>query len=255
MINIRSIIKNYAIIVSVIFIALLHYKCNTNKQESPISLKLHLQKVTAIDVPEPSTLALSYDGKSFWSVGDSDSMVFKMDLNGAIIKSFLVNGEDLEGITVIDSTHLAVILERDREVVVLDTSGKEIRRKKFDLKGRLNEGLEGICYDINNKDFYFVNEKRPGLLIKTDSSFTEVFRKELKLAKDYSDVFFSKDDTTLWILSDESKKIIQTDLNGNKILEYLIDVEQPEGLVVDYKNKKLFIVSDKKEELYEFNLP
>jgi len=137
----------------------------------------------------------------------------------------------------------------------LDTSGKEIKRKKFDLKGKLNEGLEGICLNINTKDFYLLNEKQPGLLIKTDSSFKELFRKDLKLAKDYSDIFFSNLDYTLWILSDESKKIIQTDLNGNKIKEYRIKVEQPEGLVVDYKNKKIFIVSDKKEELYEFKLP
>jgi uncharacterized protein YjiK len=171
------------------------------------------------------------------------------------MKSFAINGEDLEGVTVIDSIYLAVILERTREVVIVDTSGKEIKRNKFNLTGNLNEGLEGICFDSKTKNFYFLNEKNPGLLIKTDSSFNEIFRKEIKIAKDYSDMFFSNEDNTLWILSDESKKIIQTDLNGNKIKEYLIDVEQPEGLVVDYKNKKIFIVSDKKEELYEFNLP
>jgi len=119
----------------------------------------------------------------------------------------------------------------------------------------LNEGLEGICLNVNTKDFYLLNEKQPGLLIKTDSSFSEIFRKDLKLAKDYSDIFFSNHDNTLWILSDESKKIIQTDLNGNRMKEYRIKVEQPEGLVVDFKNKKIFIVSDKKEELYEFKLP
>jgi uncharacterized protein YjiK len=255
MANTKTIIKNYATIFIFISLSLTQYKCNTNRQESPINTKLHLKKTTAINVPEPSALALSFDGKSFWSVGDSDSMVFKLDMNGNIIKSFLVNGEDLEGITVIDSIHLAVILERVREVVVIDTSGKEILRRMFDLKGRLNEGLEGICYDVKTKDFYFINEKHPGLLIKTDSNFNEIFRKDLKLAKDYSDIFFSAADRTLWILSDESKKIIQTDLNGNMILEYLINVEQPEGLVVDQKNKKAFIVSDKKEELYEFDLP
>ena len=83
----------------------------------------------------------------------------------------------------------------------------------------------------------------------------KLFRNELKFAKDYSDIFFSKDDNSLWILSDESKKIIQTDLNGKKIKEYFIKVEQPEGIVVDYKNRKVFIVSDKREELYEFKLP
>jgi len=94
--------------------------------------------------------------------------------------------------TVIDSTYLAVILERTREVVIVDTSGKEVKRKQFDLKGRLNEGLEGICFDLSTMEYYFLNEKNPSLLIKTDSSFNEIFRKELKLAKDYSDIFFHK---------------------------------------------------------------
>ena len=251
----KLIIKNYASILVLVLLILFHYKCNTNKQESPVIENLILQKVTPINVPEPSGLALSYDGKYLWSVGDSDSKVHKLDLHGNVITSFKVNGEDLEGITVIDSINLAVILERKREIVVLDTSGQEINRKKLDLKGRLNEGLEGICFNNETKDFYLLNEKRPGLLIKIDSSFNEIFRKDLKIAKDYSDIFFSNQDYTLWILSDESKKIIQADLNGNKIKEYRIKVEQPEGLVVDYKNKKIFIVSDKKEELYEFKLP
>ncbi|MDP2364165.1 MAG: SdiA-regulated domain-containing protein [Ignavibacteria bacterium] len=251
----KSTIKNCATIVTIILLVLSQYKCNTNRQESPISGNLFLQRMMPINVPEPSGLTISYDGKYFWSVGDSDSKVYKLDLSGNIIKSFTINGEDLEGITVIDSILLAVILERTREVVVVDTSGKELRRKKLDLKGNLNEGLEGVCFDFKTKNFYFLNEKRPGLLIKTDSSFNEVFRKNIKLAKDYSDIFFSNDDNTLWILSDESKKIIQTDLEGNKIKEYRINVDQPEGIVVDYKNKKVFIVSDKKEELYEFKLP
>jgi uncharacterized protein YjiK len=251
----KSIIKNCAINLTILLLTLSQYKCNTNRQESPVAEKLTLLKSIPIDVPEPSGLALSYDGKNFWSVGDSDSKVHKLDLDGNVTKSFTVNGEDLEGITVIDSTNLAVILERTREVVIVDTSGKEIKRHKFNLTGNLNEGLEGICFDFETKNFYFLNEKNPGLLIKTDSSFNEIFRKEIKIAKDYSDIFYSGEDNTLWILSDESKKIIQTDLNGNKIKEYLIDVKQPEGLVIDYKNKKVFIVSDKKEELYEFMLP
>lgn len=253
--NKKSLIKNYASIIFIILVSLSHCKCNTNRQESPLVKNLPLVKTTHLKVSEPSGLALSFDRKYFWCVGDNDSKVFKLDLNGNIVSFFPVDGEDLEGITVIDSTKLAVILERTREVIVLDTSGKEINRKRFDLKGRLNEGLEGICYDSKTKEFYFLNQKRPGLLIKTDSTFKEIFRKKLTFAKDYSDIFFSNDDNTLWILSSESQKLIQTDLNGNKILEYGINVKQPEGLVVDYKRKKVFIVSDKKEELYEFNLP
>lgn len=251
----KYFIKNCATIICILLLTLSQYKCNTNRQESPITEKLSLQKMTPIKVPEPSGLALSFDGNYLWSVSDNDSKVYKLDLNGNVITSFVINGEDLEGITVIDSVNLAVILERTREVVIVDTSGKELRRKQFDLKGGLNEGLEGICFDFSKKEYYFLNEKNPGLLIKTDSSFSEIFRTELKLAKDYSDIFFSQADNTLWILSDESKTIIQTNLEGEKIKEYRINIRQPEGLVVDYKNKKVYVVCDNTEKLYEFNLP
>lgn len=245
-------IKNCAKMI--LFLSLLsQYKCNTNLQESPPLEELLLQKMTQIKVPEPSGLAISYDGNFFWCV--SDSKVYKLDKDGDIIKSFIVSGEDIEAVTVIDYLRLAVVLERTREVVVLDTSGKELKRKKFNLDGRLNEGLEGICFDVYSYNFYFVNEKHPGLLIKTDSSFTELYRKEIKMAKDYSDISFAKEDTTLWILSDESKKIIHIDINGIMINEYSINVQQPEGLVVDYSTKKAYVVSDKKETLYEFKLP
>ncbi|MBE0539756.1 MAG: SdiA-regulated domain-containing protein, partial [Ignavibacterium sp.] len=243
------------ITIIIILVILTLYKCNTNGKETPILENLLLQKMSPLNVPEPSGLAFSYESNSFWSVSDSNSKVYKLDLKGNIIKSFVVNGEDLEGITVIDSDKLAVILERTRDIVVLDTSGKEIKRKKFDLKGKLNEGLEGICYDASNKNFYLLNEKHPGLLIKTDADLNEIFRIELNFASDYSDIFFSVKDTTLWILSDESKMIVQTDLNGNPINIYKINVDQPEGLVVDYSNKKVYVVSDKKAELYEYKLP
>jgi uncharacterized protein YjiK len=247
-------IKNYAKII--LFLSLLlQYKCNTNWKESPPPEDLLLQKMTQINVPEPSGLALSYKSNFFWCVSDSNSKVYKLDKNGKIIASFMIKGEDLEGVTVIDSLRLAVILERTREVVVIDTSGNELNRKKINIDGRLNEGLEGVCFNKYSLDYYFVNEKHPGSLIKTDSSFTELFRKEIEFAKDYSDIFFAAEDTTLWILSDESKKIIHTDLNGIMINEYSIDVEQPEGLVVDYLTKKVYVVSDKREILYEFKLP
>lgn len=248
-------IKNYAIVIMLLSLGLTQYKCNTNRQESPTVKKLLMQKMTPIKVPEPSGLAFSFDKKSLWSVGDSDSKVYKLDLSGKILKSFSVNGEDLEGITIIDSKHIAVVLERSREVVILDTSGNEIKRSKINLTGGLNEGLEGISFNTFTKDFYVVNEKRPGILLKTDSLFNEIFKEELKLAKDYSDIFFASKDTSLWILSDESNKIIKTNLDGYKIEEYKIDVTQPEGLVVDYQNKLVYVVSDKKEALYIFELP
>ena len=250
-----NLIKNCAILILALLSIFTQVKCNNNTNEFTGVKDLRLISKTKIRVSEPSGLTITYDNNFFWAVGDDKNKIYKMDKKSNILKSFDVAGEDLEGIAVIDSITLAVVLERTREVVIVDTTGKEMNRYKIDVKGRLNEGLEGIAYDRINRTFYVLNEKRPGLLLKFDAAFKEIFRKDLKLAKDYSDIYFAEEDTSLWILSDESKRIMKTDLSGNKILEYRINVVQAEGLVVDYKNKRIFVVSDKKEELYEFELP
>ena len=103
--------------------------------------------MTPISVAEPSGLALSFNKSFFWCVGDNDNKVYKLDKKGNILDFFTIAGEDFEGITIVDSTRIAIILERTREVVLLDSSGKELKRKKLDIKGNLNEGLEGICFD------------------------------------------------------------------------------------------------------------
>lgn len=249
-----SNIKFYASLIMLVSLLISCNNSNINREDSPIVKSLSLQKVTPINVPEPSGLSYSFDRKHFWSVCDENSKVYKMDLNGLVIDSFKISGEDLEGITVISSNRLAVILERTREVVVIDTLGNEISRSGFDLSGNLNEGLEGICFDKINKKFYLLNEKNPGLLIKTNIDFEIELKKEINFADDFSDIYFAEEDTALWILSDESQKVIKTDLNGKLLKQFYIDVKQPEGLVIDYKNKSVFIVSDKKEELYKFKL-
>lgn len=250
-----NLIKNCAILILALLSIFTQVKCNNNTNQITGVKELKLISKTKIKVTEPSGLIITYDNNFLWSVGDNKSKVYKLDKNGNILNYFEVKGEDFEGITVIDSMTLAVVLERAREVVIFDITGNEINRFKIFIKGRLNEGLEGIAFDKINKKFYLVNEKRPGMLLKFDAAFNEIFRKELKLAKDYSDIYFAEEDTSLWILSDESKKIIKTDLSGNKITEYKINVAQAEGLVVDYKNNRVFIVSDVKQELYEFELP
>lgn len=247
-------IKFYASLLVLISLTITCNNSNINREDSPIVKSLSLQKVSSINVPEPSGLSYSYDKKHFWSVCDENSLVYKMQLNGIIVDSFKVSGEDLEGVTVTGPNSLAVVLERTREVVILDTLGKEIKRKKFDLPGNLNEGLEGICFDDLNKKYYLLNEKNPGLLIKTDEKFNIEFKREINFADDFSDIYFAEEDTSLWILSDESKKILQTDLEGKLIKQFYVDVVQPEGLIVDYKKQIVFIVSDKKEELYQFKL-
>lgn len=248
-------IKYCASLIFIISIIFSHSKCNIDRQDPPKPQKLLLKNSYKISVPEPSDLALSHDNKNLWTVSDQNNTVYLMNRAGKILKSFKVDMEDLEGITVIDSTKIAIIAERTREVMVLDTSGTEIKRVGIDLKGRLNEGIEGVCFDPNENNFYFVNEKRPGLFIVTDNEFKIKSKTELEFAKDYSALSFDKFDNSIWVLSDESRKFFKIDRKGKVLQEFQIFINQPEGIAVDQKNKKVFIISDKTEKLYEYDLP
>jgi uncharacterized protein YjiK len=235
-----------------LLLLLMVISCN-NKEEEKLKTLTFL-KAEEIPVPEPSGIDLTYNEEGFWIVSDQNSKVYLIDSWGKEVRSFKVNGEDLEGITVINDSTLAVVLERSREVVILDTSGKELKRAALELEGELNSGLEGITYNQKEKKFYVVNEKKPQLLIILDKNLAELRRDTLKFSKDVSGIFFDDIDNTLWILSDESQRIFRTDLSGNLIEEFKIKITQPEGITLNKTRTKFYIVSDKTENLYVFDL-
>jgi uncharacterized protein YjiK len=99
-----------------------------------------------------------------------------------------------------------------------------------------------------------VNEKKPRLLITLDENLIELNRDTIDFSKDVSGIFFDDIDNTLWILSDESQRIFRTDLSGNLIEEFKIKITQPEGITLNKTRTKFYIVSDKTENLYVFDL-
>ena len=236
------------------FILTLIIGCKVNKDDKTVkTLKFSIAE--EIPVPEPSGLDLTYDESGFWVVSDENSTVYLIDSWGKVVKNFKVNGYDLEGVTVIDEEKLAVVLERTREVVVLDTSGNELKRVKLELTGELNSGLEGITYNPKLKKFFLVNEKDPILLLTLDENLRELSRDTLSFSKDASGIYFDSKDDNLWILSDESQMIVRTDLSGKEVFDkYIIKVEQPEGITFNRAGTRVYIVSDIRGSLYVFNL-
>lgn len=246
--------KYFFAIPTLFFILTINSGCIKKSGNEQAESNFKIVRTIKLQIQEPSGLDLSFFNDGFWTVSDENSKVYRLDVNGNILHSFNVNGIDIEGVAVIDTNIIAVVLERSREILLLDTLGTEISRKKLKLKGDANSGLEGISYDKENKIFYVVNEKSPGLLIVLDNDLNEIERIKLDLAKDYSSVFYEENEDVLWILSDESQKIMIADKSGKLIEEYKSSIVQAEGIALDYKNNKIFVVSDYKEELYEIKI-
>jgi len=223
----------------------------TEKQQSP-KIPLSFIGEYAISVPEPSGLDLTYEEDGFWTVSDETSTIYKLDGDGNVVRTFKIEGIDFEGITVIDEKRLAIVLEREREVVLVDTSGKILMRTKLPFKGKLNSGFEGITYNPNNGHFYILNEKDPCLLIELNEDLDVLTVDTLRLSKDVSGIYLDVENNFLWILSDEDQLIMKTDLKGKLIEKVKISIIQPEGITIDKKGHRLYIVSDRKETLSVF---
>jgi uncharacterized protein YjiK len=235
----------------ILFAALI--SCNS-KDGNQAKQYLSFSKAHEIPVIEPSGLDLTFLEDGFWAVSDENNTVYKLDNWGKAVKSFQVNGNDLEGIAVVDEKTIAVVLERSREVVIIDTSGKELKRKTLNLNGELNKGLEGITYDPEQKKFYIVNEKKPTLLLTLDENLIEISRDTLNFIKDASGIYFDVRNHLLWILSDESQLVAKCDLEGNPLKKYHISIVQPEGITINAEGKKMYIVSDWNKALYVYEL-
>lgn len=225
------------------------FGCSNENKEKFAPELIHKIK---LDLPEPSGLALSYNGEYLWTVSDSNSTVYQISFEGKIQRSFTVNGGDLEGITQINDSTLAVVLERERAILIIDTNGNELNRIEIIKEGDLNSGFEGITYNPGSNHFYILNEKDPGLLIELDGAYNIIKETQLKFAKDFSGINYDSEKNILWIISDESSLIAKCDLNGNLIEKTELKLHQIEGVAIDNKNKKLYIISDIKEELYVF---
>jgi uncharacterized protein YjiK len=235
----------FAVISTFLFI-------HCNQKSQPTKAKLTYIGSYAISVPEPSGLDLTFEEDGFWTVSDETSTIYKLDADGNVVKTLKVEGIDFEGITVIDDSTLAIVLERERELVVLDTSGNEINRIKLPFEGEANSGLEAITYNPNDGHFYILNEKKPSLLIELNDKLEVLNVDTLKFSKDVSGIYLDVANNVLWMLSDEDQLIIKTDLRGKVIEKINISIVQPEGITIDKKGKRLYLVSDNRETLYVF---
>lgn len=246
-------IRFYHFLILFLTTGLTFISCQKDKKSEKPRL-LEYSTVREVAVSGPSGLDLTFEEDGFWVVSDETKTVYRLDSNGKIVTKFKIEGHDLEGLTVIDETRLAVVLEATQEVIIIDTAGVELKREKLDVKAKENSGLEGIAYDPKQKRYYLLNEKKPSLLITLDENLNLLNTVTLDFSKDVSGIHFDERDNILWIVSDESNLIVKTDLKGNPIEKIEIPIAQSEGITLDKSGKKLYVISDDRAALYVFEL-
>ena len=239
-------------VLMIYLILIITFACSPSENESSLSDKIIFLKSISINVPEPSGLA--FDEGFLWTLSDENSTVYKLDTIGNIITSFVVEGDDLEGITVLTDSSLAIVLERTREVKVISKSGRTLNQFTVNVSGELNYGLEGITIDPTNNHIYILNEKLPSLVIEFDGDNKEVSRKELNFADDISGICYDTTRNGFWIISDESQTISLCNYNFEVLESFKVNIPQMEGVAFDPNTNRLYVVSDRTESLYIYQL-
>lgn len=215
---------------------------------------LELISSEKINVSEASGLAINTSGSILYTVSDNTSNIYELAIDGAVLKEYVYDGNDVEGISMVSNSKLLLVEERTKEIVEYDLSTKNYKKHKVLYSNNdSNSGLEGIAMNLNDNSIFVINEKNPGLLMRLRSDFSIIESYDLDFASDYSGIFHDKELNILWILSDESKTINKCSLKGVLIKSYSISVIKAEGIAVT-KNT-IYVVSDLNSTLYKFKKP
>ena len=221
---------------------------NTNNDE------LELVSSNKINVSEASGLTINASGLTLFTVSDNTGNIYELATDGTVLKEYIYEGNDVEGISMVSNNQMLLVEERTKEIVAYDLNSKNYIKHKVNYSNNdSNSGLEGIAYNLNDNTIFVLNEKNPGLLMRLRSDYTIIESYDLDFASDYSGIFHDKVLNILWILSDESKTINKCSLKGALVESYSINVNKAEGIAVT--NTNIYIVSDSNSTLYEFKKP
>jgi len=214
--------KNNFFLIITLFIILLT-SCDSDTTTIP-EIKL-LDLIAEIDLSsvlsEPSGIVYNSVNNSFYIVSDTLPQIFEIDIYGNLLGSIQVNANDLEGITLsINQDTIYVVEESDNLVTSFLLDGTKINSFSIDVSENSINGLEGIAIDLNNY-IYVLNEKLPRYLVKIQNE-VEISRTEITGADDLSDACYDSVLDCLWIISDESGKIIKVTKTGSLISEWQI---------------------------------
>ena len=210
-----------------------------------------------VAIPEPSDLCFDLSGEFLWTVSDNTRMVYSIGLDGSVRDTLTYEGTDPEGVTIdpADGT-LYIAEEIDRELINLDTEGTVLGTiTPVGIGGDANSGFEGVCYVPETDHFYVVLEKNPTLLLEIDREGTVVAFKETDFAGDLSGITWDSVTNCLIICSDQDASVTWTDMSGNALATYAVDVVKAEGVALDREAGLLYVVSDDRELLHVFEVP
>ena len=217
---------------------------------TPSSFETKLEGLSAICMNETGDGLL---------VAEDNGHIYEFGLDGQLKNTYTVPNPDdrtkvdLEGIALAADGKLYVCEERYREVYLLGADHKTLTLLSTGPKeagAEDNQGYEGIA--AGNGVLYIANQSKPKRVYSyslTTKEWATAF--DADWATSLSDLYYDKEDGTLWITDAKTQKLTQLKADGTKLHDYDISfVKKPEGFCKDPVNKKFWFVCDQTSRLY-----
>ena len=203
-------------------------------------------------VSEPSGLAYNSKTNSLYTVSDGNSTIYEIDFTGKVLNSFAIASADLEGITFSDNCDTFYVAEEtNQKITKYLMNGTKLSSFSVTVATNIKNALEGVTMGANNH-LFVLNEKTPGTLLEFLSD-KEIYRKTLDYTIDCSDIFYDKNDSSIWMVSDESKLVVKMSNTGALLAKYSIPFYKGEGIAI--VGNKIYIVDDSNGKFYIFEKP
>ncbi len=204
------------------------------------------------DIPEPSDIAWNRKNNSLLVVSDAKADIFEIGFDGVVRKTIPVSGADLEGVAASHSGDTLYVAEERKQLVKsFDTEGRQLNSFPVKVATTENNALEGVAVDSRGH-LWVLNEKEPRLLLEFKGT-QELGRIEITHARDLSGICTDDSGDALWIISDESRKIIKISRSGALLAEWLLPFDKGEGIAL--VGNKMYVVNDQDAKLYVFEKP
>ena len=212
----------------------------------------------AVTAAEASGITYNWDTGSLFIIGDEGGALVEVSKTGAQLSAMKLTGfADTEGVTYIGGGRFVITEERERDAYLLNyaAGGSALRStlQSADLGSTVgNIGIEGISYDPRDGSFVTVKENAPQEVnLNTlafgapgTASITSIFAAANLGLIDLSDVQVlatvpslagSADADNLLILSQESRRLLEVDRNGNILGQLMLGAlpDSVEGVTID----------------------
>lgn len=231
------------------------------------------QTVTLANIAtDCSGVAYSPVTRTIFCIKNSTNAIYEFSETGTWLRTITTTGFlDCEGICWMYDDKFAVSDEDTSQITIVTITpgtasltkagGTTVDTGLGNLDAGTGGGFEGLTYDPENHKFYVVKERQTAVPTSNGMAVYEVlmsglarqiFSAPVKLAgvaTDLADVFYDAHSRHLFLLSQESERIIETDLSGTVFRTSTLPapMTQPEGLTFSADRSTMWVVGEPNE--------